>query len=107
MEDMTLEEMFGAETDEAYIARTTEEDRVKEAIKYISGIVAGKMYEEGYSTDNHIDDLTARGYWKNERAGYLKAYLDGFKAGYTRGTMEETEKQKQRERAAAFAEIMP
>lgn len=85
---MTIKEMFGLETDEEYIARTSEEERVKEAMEYISGIIAGGNYEEGYSTDNHIDKLVSNKYFDGEKANYLKSYFRGFMDGYNRAKGE-------------------
>lgn len=85
---MTIEEMFGLETDDEYIARTSEEERVKEAMEYISGIIADGNCEEGYSTDTHVDELASKKYFDGEKAKYLKSYFRGFMDGYNRAKGE-------------------
>lgn len=84
VDKMTIEKMFGIESDGDYIARTSEAERVKEAMEYISGVISNEDYEEGYSTDKHIEDLEARGYFGKEKTQYIKVYFDGFKDGYNR-----------------------
>lgn len=89
VEIMTIEQMFGVETDEEYIARTTEQERINEAVTYIRGIIAGGNYEDGYNPMLHVDDVAKKGYWSSDKTELIKAYIKGFCDGFKAACKED------------------
>lgn len=64
---MTMEEIFGIESDEEYFARP-EEERILEVAKYIAWISIEGNYEEGWSIESHINSLLKEGVLNEESA---------------------------------------
>lgn len=82
MEKMTVDQLFGIESEKEYFEKTTEEQRITEAAEYISGILVGENFEEGWSVEKHIEGLLNEGLFSEDGARMLKKYMDGFRDGY-------------------------
>lgn len=64
---MTIEKMFGIESDEEYFAKS-ENERIAEVAEYIAGISSSGNYEEGWSIEYHIESLKKDGILTDETA---------------------------------------
>lgn len=130
-EDKVLAELFGLETDEEYIARTTEEERANEAFAALKDIVnmysdnqkrqktlissLGEWKEKKYIAETTYEELRARinGYMFGlELCDFPKYYcknsLDiAFLEGFNNAWDERKEKALQKIRSAQYQEFMP
>lgn len=129
--DGMLAELYGLESDEEYIARTTEKERANEAFAALKDVVSvysdnqerqkalinslDEWMKKGYIAESSHEELRARinGYMYglelcNYPKYYCKSSLDAaFLDGFNNAWDEQKEKALQKIRSAQYQEFMP